>query len=127
MARSLPSAGAASPEAVALTKATARAAERLGINNKTLGLIIGLSEASVSRIRACSYTLQRGQQALELGVLLVRLYRSLDAIVGDDKVASAWLANYNVGLGDVPPIELIQTVPGLMNVIAYLDARRAVV
>ena len=50
-----------------------------------------------------------------------------DAIVGgDDAVAGSWLKNHNVVL-DAEPIALIQTVPGLMNVIQYLDARRAVV
>ena len=59
--------------------------------------------------------------------MLVRLYRSLDAIVGgDDAVANSWLKNSNSML-DAEPIELIQTVPGLINVIQYLDARRAVV
>jgi hypothetical protein len=64
---------------------------------------------------------------LELGVLFVRLYRSLDAVVGgDDAVAKTWLRNKNSALKDTP-LQLIQTVPGLIDVIQYLDARRAVV
>jgi hypothetical protein len=55
----------------------------------------------------------------------VRLYRSLDAIVGgDENVARAWLNNTNDPLGD-KPINLIQNVNGLVHVIQYLDARRA--
>jgi hypothetical protein len=58
--------------------------------------------------------------------LLARLYRSLDAITGgDDRVAAAWLRSRNTVL-DAEPIEAIRTVPGLMHVIEYLDARRAV-
>jgi hypothetical protein len=110
-----------------LTKATLRAATHLGLTNKLLATVIGVSEATVSRMRSGGYTLQRGQKPFELAVLFVRLYRSLDAIVGgDDAVAGSWLKNRNT-VFDAEPLALIQTVPGLMNVIQYLDARRAVV
>ena len=63
----------------------------------------------------------------ELAVMFVRLYRSLDAVVGgDDNVARQWLVNPNTAL-EAAPLELIQSVSGLANVIQYLDARRAVV
>ncbi|MGZ8323471.1 MAG: antitoxin Xre/MbcA/ParS toxin-binding domain-containing protein [Rhodoplanes sp.] len=114
-------------QAAVLTKAALRAATQLGITNKLLAAVIGVSEATVSRMRSGDYTLQRGQKPFELAVLFVRLYRSLDAIVGgDDAVAGSWLRNRNVAL-DGEPIVLIQTVPGLTHVIQYLDARRAVV
>ena len=114
-------------EEAVLTKAVLRAAERLGLTNKALAGVIGVSEATVSRMRSGGYSLQRGQKAFDLAVLVVRLYRSLDAIVGgDETVARAWLRNRNEAL-DGPPVSLIETIPGLMNVIQYLDARRAVV
>ncbi len=114
-------------EAAVVTKATLRAAEQLAMTNRVLANVIGVSEATVSRMRNGSYTLQRGQKAFELAVLFTRLYRSLDAIVGGDQtVAGAWLRNRNSALADAP-LALIQTVPGLMNVVHYLDARRAVV
>jgi antitoxin Xre/MbcA/ParS-like protein len=117
----------ASDQAAVLTKATLKAASRLGLTNKLLATVIGVSEATVSRMRSGVYKLQRGQKSFELAVLFVRLYRSLDAIVGgDDAVAGVWLKNRNTVL-DAQPLALIQTVPGLMNVIQYLDARRAVV
>jgi hypothetical protein len=118
---------AAIDQAAVLTKAALRAATQLGITNKLLAAVIGVSEATVSRMRSGDYALQRGQKPFELAVLFVRLYRSLDAIVGgDDAVAGSWLRNRNVAL-DGEPIVLIQTVPGLTHVIQYLDARRAVV
>ena len=117
----------AADQAAVVTKATLRAASQLGLTNKALATVIGVSEATVSRMRSEDYALQPGQKPFELAVLFVRLYRSLDAIVaGDDAVAGAWLKNHNAVL-DAEPITLIQTVPGLMNVIQYLDARRAVV
>jgi hypothetical protein len=113
--------------AAVVTKAALRAASQLGMTNKVFANVVGLSDATVSRMRAGQYELQADQKSFELALLFVRLYRSLDAIVGgDDAVASAWLRNRNTLLND-EPMALIQTVPGLMNVIQYLDARRAVV
>ena len=109
-----------------ITKATIRAAERLSIKNNVLAKIVGVSEPTVSRMRKGDYSLEPGQKAFELAVLFIRFYRSLDAIVGgDDSVAAAWLKNENKAF-DITPIELIQTVAGLTNVIAYIDSRRAV-
>jgi hypothetical protein len=114
-------------ESSVITKATLRAAQRLGIKNTVLAKILGISEPTVSRMRQGKYRLDRGQKAFELAVLLVRLYRSLDGIVaGDDSVAADWLKNQNTAL-DGTPLELIQTVSGLTDVIAYIDARRAII
>jgi Protein of unknown function (DUF2384) len=116
-----------SNEAVLLTKAVLRAADRLAIKNAALAKILGLSGPTVSRMRNGKYRLERGQKPFELAALLVRLYRSLDGIVGgDDHVAADWLTNKNTTLDGVP-LELIQSVSGLANVIHYLDARRAIV
>src|SRR6185295_12532351 len=109
-----------------VTKAILRAADRLGISNKIVGSILGLSEASVSRMGSGGYALRPGEKSFELSVLFVRLYRSLDAMTGgDDAVARAWLRNENASFGDTP-LTLVQSIQGLVNVIAYLDARRAV-
>src|SRR5262249_39689070 len=114
-------------EGPVLTKAALRAAERLGVSNKSLARIVGLSEASVSRMGSGAYTLAPGDKAFELAAMFVRLFRSLDALVhGDDAVAAAWMKNPNAALGGVP-LDVIQTVPGLVHVLAYLDARRALV
>jgi hypothetical protein len=110
-----------------VTKAILSAADRLGMSNKVVGSIVGLSEATVSRMGSGGYALRPGDKPFELSVLFVRLYRSLDAITGgDDGVARAWLRNDNTALGGTP-LALVQSVQGLVNVIAYLDARRALV
>jgi antitoxin Xre/MbcA/ParS-like protein len=114
-------------DAAIATKAVLRAATRLGVSNKALARIIGLSEASVSRMRAGSYTLVPGDKPFELSLLFVRLFRSLDAIVhGDDAIARKWLDSDNAALGG-RPLALIQSVPGLVHAVGYLDARRALV
>lgn len=122
-----PHAHTVSDEATLLTKAVLRAADRLAIKNAVLARILGLSGPTISRMRNGKYRLDRGQKPFELAVLLIRLYRSLDGIVGgDDSVAADWLTSQNTVL-DGAPLELIQSVSGLANVIHYLDARRAVV
>jgi hypothetical protein len=114
-------------ESAVLTKATLRAAERLGLAANALSGIIGLSEASLSRMRSGRYQLEPGSKPFELALLFVRLFRSLDAIVGgDDKVARAWLQNDNRTLAGAPA-QKIRTISGLVDVLAYLDARRALV
>jgi hypothetical protein len=116
---------AATTDSEVVTKAALRAAERLGITNKVLARIIGLSEASISRMRKGDHPLEASQKPFELAVLFIRLYRSLDALVGgDEAVARSWLKNENTALS-ATPLELIQSVSGLTNVIQYLDARRA--
>jgi len=76
---------------------------------------------------AGTYTLSPGDKPFELAVMFVRFYRALDALVhGDDAVARAWMGSPNAALGG-QPCALIQTVPGLVHVVAYLDARRALI
>ena len=111
--------------AAVATKAVLRAAAHLGLSNKALAKIIGVSEATVSRMGTAGYTLTPGDKPFELAMLFVRLYRALDAIVaGDDAAAAKWLRSENLALG-ATPLTLVQTVPGLVHVLAYLDARRA--
>ena len=112
-------------KAAVVTKGVMRAADRLALPNRVLAVILGLSEATVSRMGAGSYRLDPGGKPYELAVLFLRLFRSLDAIVGGDPaVARAWLRNSNTALG-AAPIALIESVAGLVNVVAYLDHRRA--
>jgi hypothetical protein len=108
-----------------VTKAVMRAAHRLELSNRALAAVLGLSEATVSRMGAGAYQLDAEGKPYELSVLFLRLFRSLDAIVsGDVTVARAWLRNSNTALG-AAPITLIESVAGLVNVVAYLDHRRA--
>jgi len=112
-------------ETVALSKATIRAAKKLGLTNRILSAIVGLSEPTISRMSKGEFVLSRDDKAFELSALFVRLYRSLDAIAGgDDASAIAWLSNPNTALRGIP-IDLIQSIGGLVNVVQYLDSRRA--
>lgn len=113
------------PDEAVATKAVLRAASRLGLANKQLGRILGLSEATVSRMGSGAYTLSQGDKSFELAILFIRLFRALDAMTGgDEAVASAWLRHENLALG-AAPLTLLQSVSGLVHVLGYVDARRA--
>ncbi len=114
-------------EGAVVTKAALRAAARLGLPNRVLATVLGVSEATISRMGSGAYLLKPGDKAFELAVLFLRLFRALDAIVAGDAAAGrAWLQNENTTLGAVP-VTLIASVSGLVNVVGYLDARRALV
>lgn len=107
-----------------LTRATLAAAARLGVRNARLAAIIGTSEASVSRLSSGARHLDPGSKEGELALLFLRLFRSLDALVGGDEAqARAWLHAENLHLGGVPA-ERIRQVEGLVDVVQYLDAMR---
>ena len=108
--------------AAVLTKATLRAAELLGLSSAALAQVLGVSGASVSRLgqrRQIDPASHEGQCA----ILLVRVFRGLDALVGGTENCRAWLGAENTDLGGVPA-ELIRTVQGLVHVTQYLDAMR---
>jgi uncharacterized protein (DUF2384 family) len=110
-----------------LAKAFIRAGDNLGLSSRALSQVVGLSEASISRLRQGATNVLSNPRTFELAALFVRLYRSLDAIAGgDDRVAQAWLNNGNTMLRD-RPVNLIGSIEGLVRVIHYLDSRRALI
>lgn len=109
--------------ATVLVKAVLSAAERLGLRNRQLAAVLGSSEASISRFQM-GRGLDPDSKEGELALLFLRVYRSLDALVGgDDDKSRAWLHAENDHLGGVPA-ERIRTVEGLVDVVQYLDAMR---
>ena len=124
MRRPSPRPQAAAADAV-LTKAVLRAAQLLGLSSRGLARILGVSEASVSRLAAGSRSIDPASKEGELALLLIRVYRSLDALVGTDATQrKAWLESENRALNG-RPVDLLQRTDGLVHVVAYLDAMRA--
>jgi hypothetical protein len=115
---------AASRDAAAvLTKAVKAAAVRLGLRNRELAGILGASEASISRLRG-DRTVRPGSREGELAALFIRLYRSLDALVGGDEAkARRWFHAENHHVGGVPAAR-VRSIEGLVDVVHYLDAMR---
>ena len=110
--------------ATVLSKAVVRAADALGVSQKSLAATLGISESSVSRLVRGNRAVDPETKEGELAVLFVRLFRSVDALVGgDESKARSWITADNHHLGGVPA-ERIRTVTGLMHVTQYLDAMR---
>lgn len=106
-----------------LTKAVLSAAARLGMRNRHLSAVLGSSEASISRLQS-GRGLEPNSKEGELALLFIRLYRSLDALVGgDDTKARQWMTSHNAHLAGIPG-DRIRTVEGLVDVVQYLDAMR---
>ena len=96
----------------------------LGLPQQALAELLGVSRPTVSRMGLGSYRLSRAQpKSWELGTLFVRMFRSLDALLGHEEAARAWLQGPNSDLGG-RPAELILSAEGLVRVVHYLDAHR---
>ena len=106
-----------------LSKAVVRAARLLDIKQARLAGILGISTATASRLVAGDYKLQSNRKEWEFGALLVRVFRSLDALLGHGDQAHTWLNSRNLALGDTPA-ELLESAEGLVRVLHYLDAYR---
>lgn len=109
---------------VVLTGAVLRASVFLDITQSALAQILGLSASTVSRMANGTYTLDEQKKEWELGALFVRLFRSLDAVIGsNDSAARRWLDGQNSALAG-RPVDLIRSTEGLVRVVQYLDAAR---
>lgn len=71
------------PEAV-VSKAAIRAADHLGLKQQALGRVLGLSNATVTRLKVGRSSLPQGSKPYELALLLIRLFRGLEAMMGGD-------------------------------------------
>jgi uncharacterized protein (DUF2384 family) len=106
-----------------LTKAVIRAAKSLELNQSKVAATLGVSDPTVSRMFAEKYFLDPARKEWELGALLVRLFRSLDSIVGSDEKARLWLNSESKALA-ARPADLLPQAEGLIRVLHYLDSAR---
>ncbi|RYF71279.1 MAG: DUF2384 domain-containing protein [Comamonadaceae bacterium] len=108
-----------------LAKATARASQLLGLSGAALARVLGVSEATVSRVLKGEKPIKPESKEGELALLLVRVYRSVDALVGtDDAKRRAWMEGHNKALGG-QPCKLVERADGLVATLNYLDGMRA--
>jgi transcriptional regulator with XRE-family HTH domain len=119
----LPVARASGRSAAVLAKAVVRAARSLGLSQRDLAAVIGISESSVSRLTR-GRRVDPDSKEGELAVLFLRVYRSLDALLGgNDEQTRRWMHARNHHLRAVPA-RLLSSVTGLVRVADYLDAMR---
>lgn len=107
-----------------MSKAVMRAADLLGLSQGTLAAILGVSDSTASRLANGTYQLHPGKKReWEFALLFLRIFRSLDAILGHDSQAHTWLHDNNRALAG-RPVELLKSAEGMVRVLHYLDAAR---
>lgn len=107
-----------------LTKAICNLSRLYGLSGKELSKMIGISESSASRLNQGTKLISPHTKEGELALLLLRIYRSLNAMVGNNhEKAKLWLQSDNKYFRN-KPIDEMKTIPGLISVLNYLDAMR---
>lgn len=101
-----------------LAKAVARAGLALGFTQDQTARILGRNRAVFTR------GIDPNDKTGELALLLIRVYRSLFVLVGQEGAPMRhWMHTENRHTGGVPA-EQVQSVAGLVEVVQYLDAIR---
>lgn len=109
-----------------LTHAVVEVTHHLDISSVELGRILGVSQASASRLMRNEMMLRENAKHWEFAALFVRLYRGLFSIVGNnDALAREWLKSRNLAFGNEIPLQVIQKAAGLVHACDYIDAHRA--
>jgi hypothetical protein len=107
-----------------LSSAVLKAADILNISQVTMAKILGMSASTASRFYNGAYLLSpTREKEWDFAVLFVRIFRSLDGLIGHGEPAKQWLRGYNIAL-NAKPIDLIVKTEGIVRVLAYLDAYR---
>lgn len=105
--------------ALVLGEAVLNAGAHLGLSASQVGQVIGRDRSSISRSGVNPHS-----KSGELAMCLIRIYRSLFALVGGDaEHMRHFMRTENRGTGGVPQ-EQIHRVSGLIGVMQYLDAMR---
>ena len=111
-------------EELVLTKAIVNLVDLYGFTGKDLYDITGISESSKTRLHQGKKLLSPKTKEGEMALLLIRVYRSLNALVGNNhSKAKIWLNSFN-SYFNKKPFEQMKTLAGLVDVVNYLDAIR---
>lgn len=95
----------------------------LRLTQKDLSEIIHASPATICRY-AKGQAINPDSAEGQLAMYFIRIYRSLNALFGgNDTYAREWLINDNLYF-NAKPLDLIKDLPGLYEVLVYLDAMR---
>ena len=106
-------------ETAVLSKALLSAGKSLGMTQSQIGRAVGRDRTSLPR------GIESTSKAGELALLLIRCYRSLYVLVGGkDADLAHWMSTENYHTAGIP-IEQVQNVTGLVQVVEYLDAMRS--
>ncbi|MHB8744159.1 MAG: MbcA/ParS/Xre antitoxin family protein [Sulfuricaulis sp.] len=106
-------------ESDVLAEAVLNAGKEMGLAQADVGRIIGRNRGSIRR-----GGIDPAEKSGEIAAMLVRIYRSLYALFGDDqKTLQYWLNTENLHTRGIPRQQLF-SVDGLVTVLHYFDAMR---
>jgi hypothetical protein len=123
MDRSPPVEAPAAPltDALLLLQAVLRASDELELSRTALARVLGRDRSLFSRGKGIDPATKTG----ELALLMVRLYRSLAGLMGNDPIQMRhWFHTANRHTGGVPA-EQVQRAEALVEIVQYLDAMHA--
>ena len=107
-----------------LTTAVINASNLLGLTDQQFADVINVSPQNLTKLKSGQYLLEDGSDSFKHAALLVRLFRSIDAIAfGDASVVKQWMKSKNLAL-NACPIEMIGEKVGLETVVSYLESRQ---
>lgn len=110
--------------ALVVTKAFLRAVEALEMTRADVAVVLGISEASLTRLFQGGRLIEPSTKEGEIAVYFLRLFRSLDALCGGNRENSVkWFTSPNTHLSGIPT-QLVKSIGGLVEVTGYLDAMR---
>ncbi|APD47021.1 MULTISPECIES: MbcA/ParS/Xre antitoxin family protein [unclassified Synechococcus] len=116
-----PPVAASLSDAQLLQQAVLRTADQLDLSRTDLARVLGKDRSTLTRAKGIDPASKTG----ELALLLIRLYRSLSVLVGNDREhLRHWFHTANRHTGGVPA-EQVQRTEGLVEIAQYLDAMRA--
>jgi hypothetical protein len=102
-------------------QAVLRAAVELELGRADLARVLGKDRSTLARAKGIDPASKTG----ELALLLIRLYRSLSVLVGNDRIQLRhWFHTANRHTGGIPA-QQVQRTEGLVEIVQYLDAMRA--
>lgn len=108
-----------------VSKALLRAARDLSLNGIALSQIIGLSTATISRVRSGTYKIAPGSKSYEMALMVVRIHKALMVIMdGDILAAREWMKTPAPEL-KIEPREKMKDIRGLVSVMVYTEMRKA--
>lgn len=108
---------------VVLAKAVLSVAEQLGLKQSQLANILGVHRTAISRLKT-NPTLDPTSKQGELALLLIRFARALYVLTDGD---ATWIQHFmntpNHVTGGIP-VQQIETIQGLVQVVQFVDAIR---
>ena len=106
-----------------LAKAVLNVAEKLDLKQAQLAAVLGMPGTAISQLRKDPELDPESKQG-ERAILLIRIYRSLYALMGGDV---EWMRHFMILPNRVTggiPVKQIESIAGLVTVERFVDAMR---